>query len=222
MKPRKKTNPLKCDRHGRIVDGEIANAEDFLRWGLSGVLSEMDRIAHQVFVDRNARGYPEIYRAAAKAKARPALRRALGHAALARTALLSDDKHKFDVERLHAHLELANAAADFRQAYINTYRLRQKDRVPGRRNKFESDGDDEHVNVSEIIKSLAAKMDVLGDYIPSMDIWPELYSRLDEMGLDPDEQTDREGRPLACSYDGGSIQFSSFKAMVSKARRKLT
>jgi hypothetical protein len=208
---------IKRNRHGRIVDGEISTAEEMHEFVLSTPLAELDRIARKVFVDRNAKGYPQIYRAAAKAKARPALRSALNHAALARTALLRGKKHEFELERLYAHLELANAAVGFRQAYINTYTKRQADRVPKQRRKFSDDT--EIANVAEIVQSLAAATDTLGDYMHVKDIWPELYSRLDQMGLDPVEETDAGGDPLLIRYDGGKVMFSSFKTMVSKARK---
>ena len=80
-------------------------------------------------------------------------------------------------------------------------------------------------NVSEIINELALKLDWLGDYLsPKDDLWPELLGIIDERGLRPVEKLDNNRIPVEINYrdgDGkpGCIKFSSFKAMISKARK---
>lgn len=80
-------------------------------------------------------------------------------------------------------------------------------------------------NVSEIVKNLALKEDQFGDYFNIKDeLWPELIGSLDELGLNPREITDDKRQPVRIAYrdgDGkqGEIKFSSFKVMVSNARK---
>lgn len=80
-------------------------------------------------------------------------------------------------------------------------------------------------NVSDIINNLALRRDWLEDYLnPKDELWPELLGILDELGLHPVENLDSNGIPVEINYrdgDGkpGCIKFSSFKAMISKARK---
>lgn len=79
--------------------------------------------------------------------------------------------------------------------------------------------------VSEIINRLALKKDSMGDYLrPRNELWDMLWGELDLMGLHPVEHFDNEGNPERISYRGGDgrpgeIKFSSFKVMVSTARK---
>lgn len=80
-------------------------------------------------------------------------------------------------------------------------------------------------NVSAIINGLALTKDQLGDYLsPKDELWPELIGALGDLGLRPNEVYDNSGNPLRIDYrdgDGktGEIKFSSFKSMVSTARK---
>lgn len=82
-------------------------------------------------------------------------------------------------------------------------------------------------NVSAIINNLALMKDQLGDYLrPRDELWPKLIGSLDELGLRPNDIYDDTGKPLSIDYrdgDGksGQILFTSFKVMVSTARKKV-
>ncbi len=221
----------KRDRHGRISGGTVVvdTLEMFREVHRDEKIErELGSIARMVFIDRNAQGYPAEVRFDVKAKARQNLRAALRHAAKARTALMTGQSDLlYELEKTRAHLELQTAAVKFRQAYINAFRVNQSNRrrghvqtklgSPKAGTKSGTDHLDQYANVSQIVANLARRRDALGDWTPARELWPDVYSTLDLMRLEPEETAD------AITYDavGGrtEIKFTSFKVMVSRYRK---
>lgn len=83
----------------------------------------LDRIAHKVLADRNAKGAPERLRARLRAAMRPTLRDALEHAIAARAALFAGDLAAYEGELGRAHLALTMAQVEFRQPFMDSYRV---------------------------------------------------------------------------------------------------
>ena len=111
----------KRDRHGRIIDSDdntIETAADFEETRQQRWLFPLDRIAKQVFLDRNAQGAEPRHRATVKIKMRPYLARALEHAALARTAILAGDTLRYELELARANHMRMTAQVEFRQPFM--------------------------------------------------------------------------------------------------------
>lgn len=90
-----------------------------------------------------------------------------------------------------------------------------------KRSRIKFDG--EAFSISSIIDKLAKRTDALGDFLTSSDLWPELFNMLDERGMEPRESGKEKNEQITflkddeCSF--GTIRKSSFKAMLSKARK---
>lgn len=112
-------------------------------------------------------------------------------------------------QRLAAIEPLAEHGEKFKTAQLT------KAKRPRSRQKV----DGEAFSIKSIIDILAKRKDALGERVPSMDLWPELFSELDRRELDPEEFADRITFTKNDSGDIGEIKKSSFKAMVSRARK---
>lgn len=67
--------------------------------------------------------------------------------------------------------------------------------------------------VAGIIRGLSKMRDSLGDFMPPADLWPHLWSRLDEAGLKPDDQGDHY------AYAGNQkIAKDAFRKQVQRLR----
>lgn len=76
---------------------------------------------------------------------------------------------------------------------------------------------DGKISISGIIKKLAIKDD------SSSELWIQLFGKLDELQLSPQEEIDGNGKPIAISFEDetgkpGKIKFSSFKVKLSTFR----
>lgn len=67
--------------------------------------------------------------------------------------------------------------------------------------------------VSDIIQELARQKDWFGDPVPPGDLWPQLYSAMEDAQLNPCERDNRY------SYDGGSINYEAFRKQVQRKRK---
>lgn len=81
----------------------------------------------------------------------------------------------------------------------------------GKRARF-TGGSDEPLSNAEIIRRVAFKKDAYGDFLSSRELWPEISSVLDELGLHP---IDGGG---CYNFDGGEIHYDSFKVQLSRIR----
>ena len=207
----------KIDRHGRRGSTDWNDVDRSLYASLTG-LSELSLIARQVYVDRNAKGYPPQVRQAAKIATRKAHREALRHAAKARDATLRNDEAGFLLEYTRAHLALTHAQSRFRQAYIDRLRESQRARAKKPRSRLPLSEDADEKSIAAVVRSIAFGRDEIGSFAPAKELWGELFARIDEMHLNPKEET--MGSALVIYYEGGKIAFNSFKAMLSKERGK--
>jgi hypothetical protein len=127
----------KRDRHGRVI-GDAESAEQLaLLIELAPAFEALAKIARRVFIDRNAAGFPDQHRAAIRASVRPVLRKALAHAALARTAILRADRPTFDLQLSYARGFLQHADVLFSQPakdIATKYSTAQRDKAK-KRNK---------------------------------------------------------------------------------------
>lgn len=104
-----------------------------------------------------------------------------------------------------------------------SYSKHQSDIAKKPRNRIAVDG--KAFSATSIVEQLALQTDALGDYLPTKDIWNELYAKFDRLGLSPQETT-KNKNPVSIEYVGSddgrrlSIKYLSFKAMVSRLRRK--
>lgn len=81
------------------------------------LFATLDRIAHKVRADRNAKGAPKRLRARLRAEMRPELRTAIGHAKRARAALVAGDEQAFEAARALAWLALQTAQTIFSEPF---------------------------------------------------------------------------------------------------------
>lgn len=92
------------------------------------------------------------------------------------------------------------------------YRNEQRRKAKLKRGRIDTDG--EKTSITEILNQLAFKTDVLGGYLKSNELWPELYAQLDSLGLAPED----EGAEF--TFRGGEIAYTTFKVMLSRIRAK--
>lgn len=71
--------------------------------------------------------------------------------------------------------------------------------------------------VTDIIKSLAGERDYLGDYSKPSDLWPKFYSKLDELGLKPQESEIASGEKVI-TYEDGEMRYEAFRKHVQRNR----
>lgn len=129
------------DRHGRLVAGDVASREDWLELDTSQLLKDIDRIAKRIYVDRNAQGMPQKYRALIREQARPWFREAAAFARDARAAILRGDRPRFELDKSYAHQCLERVQAIFRQPFMDRYRKAAEGGKRGGRPPSEHDGD---------------------------------------------------------------------------------
>jgi len=115
--------------------------------------------------------------------------------------------------------------------YIEKYRKAQT--VKSRSNRttiFLGYENYEKFSIAKLVRDLAEKTDQLGDYIPVKELWGELINLLVDKETEPIETWhEKDGLVVEfiSRYEGveevrSSYKFTSFKAAVSKHRRKLT
>jgi phage pi2 protein 07 len=90
------------------------------------------------------------------------------------------------------------------------YRNEQSRKAQLPRGRINTDG--EQTSISDIIKEIAWDEDSMGDYFPARELWPQLFAKLDALGLDPKETDD------AYHFTGGQIKLASFTVMLSRTR----
>lgn len=78
------------------------------------------------------------------------------------------------------------------------------------------DTDNDRTSITAILKTLAFKTDTLGDYLRSNEVWPELFDKLGQLGLEPGEAV--IDNVAAYTFDGGAINYNVFKALLSDIR----
>lgn len=81
----------------------------------------------------------------------------------------------------------------------------------GTRARF-TDGNGEGLSNAAIIRRIAFQKDELGDFLPSNELWDEIPSVLEELGLHPVDKGD------SYEFDGGEIHYDSFKVQLSRIR----
>jgi hypothetical protein len=80
---------------------------------------------------------------------------------------------------------------------------------------------EESFSISHLVSELAEKRDSMGDPLKSPDLWPELFALLVDRELEPKEY-DKPTRYTFLKNDDNDrdeILYTSFKVMLSKARR---
>lgn len=98
------------------------------------------------------------------------------------------------------------------------HRDSQADKARRPRRRITTDVENAPASVAGIVESLKHLKDELGDPLPPSELWPEVYSILEEMRAEPKEICDDNGNPIELRYTGGSVKYDSFKVMLSKAR----
>lgn len=97
----------------------------------------------------------------------------------------------------------------------------QSERAQHPRSKINVDG--EKFSINSIVIKLAKKKDEWG-YVPTKDLWNELFSELDKKHLKPVEKSVGKEEIIHYSKDDDGnfdeIKFSSFKTMISTKRNK--
>jgi hypothetical protein len=76
----------------------------------------------------------------------------------------------------------------------------------------------------ELVTQLAARRDELGNFITAKELWPQLYSCLDRLELEPKEYwnpSNNSKSRISYYFAGGEkkITFGRFQNVISKARR---
>lgn len=106
--------------------------------------------------------------------------------------------------------------------YVGKYRKTQAGNAGSKRATI-SIGD-ERSSMTDLVSSLAAETDWLGDPIPVKELWNRLLELLYNRGADPKEEYDEEQCcPVVhffSDYELTSYKFTSFKTTVSKLRSK--
>jgi hypothetical protein len=75
--------------------------------------------------------------------------------------------------------------------------------------------------IGEIVGWLAGQRDELGDPAPARDLWPLLYSQMEQMALDPAE-VGRDSYGYQAKAGRKTYTFSAFEVALSRARKKRT
>ena len=75
-------------------------------------------------------------------------------------------------------------------------------------------------SITSIVQNLAKRKDALGGWVPTDDLWMELFSELDRIELEPEESADRIEFTKNDNGEIGQIKKLSFRTLVSRARRK--
>lgn len=75
-----------------------------------------------------------------------------------------------------------------------------------------TNGDDEGLSNAAIIRRVAFQKDELGDFLSSPELWPVIFSELQELGLHPVDNGD------IYKFDGGTLDYGSFKTQLSRIR----
>lgn len=74
--------------------------------------------------------------------------------------------------------------------------------------------------LAEVLTTLARKTDTLGDPLPSEELWPQLYSSLEERQLEPEEIEDEDPRKRAIKFNNDQVTFGTFENRLSQIRSK--
>lgn len=212
----------KRDRHGRVV-GDAASAEQIaLLIELAPAFEALTKIARRVFKDRNAAGFTDEtgfadkYRPTTRAAVRPVLRRALAHAALARTAILRADRQGFDLQLLCARRLLDRADVLFGQPakdFVTSAREGQAIKAKLPRTTVLADG--EWVRKNDLV---ARALQEAGTDATTTEVWPHLLSVLDRKGMSPRETGAKDTRRIAASDDDGKEVEFSYKGVQTALR----
>jgi hypothetical protein len=75
--------------------------------------------------------------------------------------------------------------------------------------------------IGEIVGWLAGQRDELGDPAPARDLWPLLYSQLEQRGFDPEEVGD-DSYEYDAKAGRKTYNFRAFQVDLSRARKKKT
>ena len=67
-------------------------------------------------------------------------------------------------------------------------------------------------SVDDIIRSLASEKDELGDYLQPSELWPELYSAMEQAGLDPVEADNKY------IYGNRDLTYGAFRKRIQRLR----
>lgn len=71
--------------------------------------------------------------------------------------------------------------------------------------------------VSELIKALARQKDALDDPVKPKQLWPQLFSDMDELQLRPREKG--KGTDKRYDHDGGCIKYKAFCQQLRRVRK---
>ena len=96
----------------------------------------------------------------------------------------------------------------------------QSDRAKNPRSRINVDG--EKFSIKTIVIELAKMKDEFG-FVPTKELWSELFSELDKKHLNPVEKKEEKDSIISYSKDDDEnldeIKFNSFKTMISNARK---
>lgn len=92
----------------------------------------------------------------------------------------------------------------------------KKAKKPRKRVKIGGEG----FSVTEKIQQLAKRKDELGDWIPPNDLWPDLFSWLEEKELSPEDQGEAYSYEMDDNYNRAVIKLSSFRTIIYTTRKK--
>lgn len=206
------TDETPRDRHGRVIgDATIRSAEQLaFLIELAPAFEALTKIARRVFIDRNAEGLRDekpAIRAKTRASVRPVLRKALAHAALARTAILRADRPTFDAQLSCARRLLDRADVLFSQPAKDIVTQGREGQV--RKAKLPRTAvlvDGERVKKNDLV---ATALNEAGIGATTPEVWPHLLSVLERQGMNPQETGAKDTRRItAWDDDGKEVEFS--------------
>lgn len=76
-----------------------------------------------------------------------------------------------------------------------------------------TNGNGEGLSNAAIIRRVAFQKDALGDFLSSPELWPVIFSELQELGLHPVDNGN------SYEFDGGTLDYGSFKTQLSRIRK---
>lgn len=81
--------------------------------------------------------------------------------------------------------------------------------------------DETNQRITAIVKGLASSVDALGDQEPPSELWPHLYSAMEDAGLNPRELNAEKGlMEQSIQHNGSEIpyRYETFRKAINRAR----
>lgn len=213
--------PLPCDRHGRLVGATLEHVGVYIdAFTLCG-LDDMDKVARFAFANRNGQRAQKHQKPLLQQQVRPMLRKAVRHAANARTALLLGEIDVYEKERGDAIETLRNSKEWFLKIVaLQAVKHSQGQSVKARKPRGVLDNGE---TVAGVVERLAVAPELRT--LTAKELWTHLHAELERLGLDPIAIEEGEDiRTWLYEYDFKGrrkpLKFSTFQDYVTAARNE--